>query len=185
MKILVCLSGGLDSATVLAAAIADGHQCRAIAFEYGQFHNIELDRAVELAAHYNVLCRVVMIPEMPKVDDVVFAGRNLVFASIAISIAQADGFDAVAFGCNASDWERFPDCRPEFWRGMDKLAAAYGVRVLTPLIYLSKRDVVDEARRLGVPIDRTWSCYEPQGIHPCGKCLACTTRESALNWKAA
>lgn len=180
MKTIVLFSGGLDSATILAALRAQGDECLALGFDYGQPHRIELDRATELAAHYQTPFEIVAIPAMPRVDDVVFAGRNLVFVSIAIAMAQARGFDRVAVGCNASDWERFPDCRPRFWREIERIAETYGVKVATPLIYMSKTEVVQLARRLAVPIEKTWSCYSPDGDKPCQQCLACKVRAEAL-----
>lgn len=207
MRTIVLLSGGLDSATVLAGCVADRDECLAIGFDYDQPHRIELDAAEEIAAHYGVAFQIIGLPAMlsSKVDEVVFAGRNFILASLAVAIAQARGFDRIAVGCNASDWPRFPDCRPEFWRNVSHCAESYGIAVLTPLIYMSKRDVVEAARKLNVPIEKTWSCYDPQegrllpaeywhlsdferqhyDIHggstrPCGKCLACKTRDEAL-----
>jgi 7-cyano-7-deazaguanine synthase len=180
VKTIVLLSGGLDSATVLAACVHDG-QCLGLGFMYGQRHGqIEQTRAESLARHYDVRFEQVFLPTMPKTNDLVFAGRNLVFASVAISIAQAKGYDRIAFGCNASDWQEFLDCRPEFWGNVRRCGDTYGVEVLTPLIYFSKRDVVEMARKLKVPIDMTWSCYDPKGFEPCGECLACKTRNEAL-----
>lgn len=181
MKTIIPLSGGLDSATVLAGCMAGGDQCHALLFDYGQPHRIELDYAKRLVAHYHIRAETIKLPTIPRINDVVFAGRNLVFASVAIAFAQANGFDRVAFGCNASDWERFPDCRPPFWRLIDDMATnAYGIRVLTPLIYLDKRQVVGQARKFGVPIELTWSCYSPADGKPCNKCLACQVRNEAL-----
>lgn len=188
MKTIVLLSGGIDSATVLAMCKENEHECLAIGFDYDQPHVVELDYASDIAEHYEAPFEVIGLPAMlnAKVDDVVFAGRNMIFAALAIAIAQARGFDLVAFGCNASDWMRFPDCRPAFWRSIKQCAEMYGVRVITPLIYASKIDVIQEATRLNVPLGLTWSCYAPQaepeheGWLPCGKCLACTTRQEAL-----
>lgn len=180
MKTVVPLSGGLDSATVLAGCIAGGDECLALSFEYGQLHQIELQYAKKLATHYGIRHDTIRLPVMSLIDDVVFAGRNLVFASIAIATAQAERYGRVAFGCNASDWANFQDCRPEFWRSVERCAEAYSITVLTPLIYMSKREVVDAARKLNVPIELTWSCYSPQGDQPCGECLACKTRDEAL-----
>lgn len=180
MRTVIPLSGGLDSATVLAACIAGGDECLAIGFDYNQPHKIELSCAVRLARHFDVPFEIVPLPSMPNTDDVVFAGRNMVFASIAVSIAQYRKFGCVTFGCNASDWARFPDCRPEFWRNLGRCAEVYGVSVATPLIYMSKRDVAEAARKLNVPIELTWSCYAPQSGEPCGGCLACQTRNEAL-----
>jgi 7-cyano-7-deazaguanine synthase len=182
MKTIVLLSGGLDSATVLAGCVASGDKCLAIGYDYDQPHRIELDRAQDIAHHYQVPFKVIGLPAMlsAKVDDVVFAGRNLVLASFAIAFAQAREFDRIAVGCNATDWDRFPDCRPAFWKGVKQCARASGVLVSTPLLYLTKREVVEVARQNEVPIDLTWSCYSPQDSQPCGKCLACKTREEAL-----
>lgn len=180
MRTIVPLSGGLDSATVLAGCVASGDECLGLLFDYAQPHRIELKAAENIAMHYEINFERYLLPELPKVNQVVFAGRNLVFASFAIAKAQAENYDRVAFGCNASDWRDFPDCRPEFWRNVERCAELYGVKVLTPLIYMSKRDVVQTALRLDVPIDLTWSCYNPQDEKPCGECLACKTREEAL-----
>jgi 7-cyano-7-deazaguanine synthase len=181
VKTIVLLSGGLDSATVLAGCVASGDECLALGFNYDQPHAIELDYAKSIADYYGVPFTLIGLPGMPKVDDVVFAGRNLILASLAIGIAQARKFNRIAVGCNASDWQRFPDCRPEFWSALERCADAYGVFVVKPLLYMSKRDVVEAARKLNIPIELTWSCYSPQGEKPCGECLACKTREEALN----
>jgi 7-cyano-7-deazaguanine synthase len=180
MKTLVLLSGGIDSAVVLAGCVASGDECLALGFDYEQPHDIELDHAANIASFYNVVFQRSILPRMPLANDVVFAGRNLVLVSHAIAIAQARKFDRVAVGCNASDWPRFPDCRPQFWRDVNRCAEAYGITVLAPLVYLSKRDVVEQARKLNVPIRLTWSCYSPQDGKPCGECLACETRNGAL-----
>jgi 7-cyano-7-deazaguanine synthase len=175
---IVLLSGGLDSAVALA--MIDGERL-ALGFDYGQSHKIELDRAHAIARHYDTPFEVIVLPDvMPKVDDVVFAGRNMVFGAIAIAIAQARGFDRIVFGCNQTDAARFPDCRQDFMVALERVALVYGIGVATPLLHLTKRGVVDMARRLKVPIELTWSCYDPQNGQPCGRCLACETREEAL-----
>lgn len=186
MKILVLLSGGLDSAVVLASLVKE-HECSALAFSYGQKHQIELEYAERLAKRYSVPFEIVELPPMPLVDDVMFAGRNLVLAAHAVAHAQAGGFDAIAVGCNESDWARFPDCRPEFWSSLKRACDAYGVQVFTPLLRMWKGQVVALAKDIAVPIEMTWSCYSPmthwgaprQSV-PCGVCLACTTRKDAL-----
>lgn len=193
-RIIVLLSGGLDSSVVLAAALRDGQECSALAFDYGQRHIVELESAETIAEHFGVPFEVKTILGMgiAKIDDVVFAGRNLLLAAWAVSIAQARGLDAIALGCNGSDWVRFPDCRPSFWGPLrDAAQAAYGITVMTPLLHASKIDVVRAARDLGVPIERTWSCYEPimdpeHGDHQqCGRCLACKVRNEALAYEPA
>jgi 7-cyano-7-deazaguanine synthase len=195
MRTIVLLSGGLDSALVLALCVKEGWECQAIAFDYAQPHVVELEAAQAIAAHYGVELDIVDIyrgVELPKIDDVVFAGRNLIFVAHAVAIAQVRKFEAVAVGCNASDWVRFPDCRPIFWTNLRTCVQdAYGIDLKTPLIHHSKIEVVQAARELNVPIDLTWSCYNPimdpeHGDHmPCGKCLACETRNGALQWSAS
>ena len=177
MKTIVLLSGGLDSAVVLAMHHHD--ECLTLGFDYGQPHLIELDWAERIARHYGTPFERVRVPEMPKINDVVFAGRNLVLASLAVATAQARGYEGIAVGCNASDWLRFPDCRPSFWKALQQCASFYDVRVSMPLIHSSKADVVGMARALDVPVDLTWSCYSPQEGHQCGECLACVTRREA------
>jgi 7-cyano-7-deazaguanine synthase len=180
MKTLVLLSGGLDSAVVLDLMLSEDGGCDALLFDYGQPHKIELDYARRLADSRAVSHRTVELTHMPLVNDVVFAGRNLVLASHAVAIAAAEGFRAVALGCNQSDHDRFPDCRPAFWRAVNEATrSAYGVSVYLPLLRMSKTQVVKLAKDRGVAIDRTWSCYNPQNDKPCGVCLACKTRTEA------
>lgn len=178
MKVLVLLSGGLDSATVLHLMLERGYEVRAVGFDYGQPHAIELRYARQTAERAGVPFEVVDLPYMPKVNDVVFAGRNAVLLSVAAGMAQVLGFDAVAIGCNWTDRERFPDCRAAFMGTMGEvLSEAYGVGVMAPLLQMTKAQVVQEARRLSVP--ETWSCYAPNGEEPCGECLACRVRKEA------
>ena len=184
MKVLVLLSGGLDSTVVLATCMQE-HECSSVGFDYGQKHLIELDRAAQIAKWYKVPFRRIALGSMPLIDDVVFAGRNLVMAATAIAIAQAEGQDAVALGCNESDWARFPDCRPPFWSAVRTAAESYGISVITPLLHVWKGVVVEQARTLGVPIELTWSCYSPRGDEPCGECLACRTRNEACGLSQA
>jgi 7-cyano-7-deazaguanine synthase len=145
----------------------------AVGFDYGQTHGIELDYAERVAGNYDVAFERRRVPGMPRVDDVVFAGRNAVLLSVAAAIAQARGLEAVMIGCNFSDAQRFPDCRPDFIRSMDKaLHGAYGVRVSAPLLTMTKAQIVDEARAASLP--ETWTCYAPtiEG-RPCGVCYSC------------
>ena len=178
MRIIVLLSGGIDSAVVLGALV-ENQECAAVAFDYGQPHRIELNHARKIARHYKVPFQVVKIPKMPLVDDVIFAGRNLVFVSVGVAYAQAKKFDAVAIGCNRDDAERFPDCREKFLCPLQACAEAYGVALVAPLLDFTKREVVARARKGGVPLELTWSCYSGSTV-PCGHCMACRLREEAL-----
>jgi 7-cyano-7-deazaguanine synthase len=159
-KVLVCLSGGLDSALVLDM-MRQTYEVEALLFDYGQPHVIELESARRISERAGIPARLVRLGHVPKVNDVVFAGRNLVLASHAVSIAAAEDFAAVAMGCNQSDWARFPDCRPAFWLAVNNATVdAYGISVVLPLLRMTKSEVVAEARRRGIRIEDTWSCYD-------------------------
>lgn len=165
---LILLSGGLDSALCLhryGAALALG-------FDYGQQHLIELDYAEQLARKYGVPFERRKLDAIAKTDDIVFAGRNAVMLAVAASIAQERGLEQIIIGCNASDAERFPDCRREFLEAMNSaFTAAYDVSVWAPFLMMPKAMIVREAREVGLP--PTWTCYTPKDGQPCGECYAC------------
>lgn len=170
---LILLSGGMDSALCLhryGAALAIG-------FDYGQPHVIELEYAANIAKKYKVKFERHDLTYMPKVDDVVFAGRNAVLLSYAAGIAQSRGLSAAVIGCNFSDATRFPDCRPAFIRSLNEaFKEAYGVTVHAPLLTTSKAQIVAEAKAAGLP--ETWTCYSPKKGKQCGKCYACKSLRS-------
>jgi 7-cyano-7-deazaguanine synthase len=178
--LVVLLSGGLDSATALA--LLKNRAALALGVDYGQPHAIELDYAERIAEYYGVRYMQLDAPALGKSDDVIFQGRNALLLTIGCCAALATGAKGVVIGSNWSDWERFPDCRPEFMSHIGHaLSTAYGVAVLAPFLRMSKAEVAAKAKELGVPIEQTWSCYAPaQGEQPCGRCLACETRAKAL-----
>lgn len=162
---LLLLSGGMDSAVCLKRYGAT----LAIGFDYGQPHKVELEFAERLAEGAGVPFHVVRIPPLPKVDDIVFAGRNAVMLAIGAAIAQAKKLQTVVIGCNFDDAMRFPDCRPEFILAMDKaMTNAYGVGVSAPLLRTTKAQIKREAEGLD-----TWTCYQPKDGRPCGECYSC------------
>ena len=116
---------------------------------------------------------------MEKVNEIVFAGRNAVFLSVAASIAMTEGISTIIIGCNKDDFDLFPDCRISFIRGMNAALAAYSVSVYAPLLSMTKAEVMKVAVAAGVPLEETWTCYRPQSDAPCGTCLACKNREVA------
>jgi 7-cyano-7-deazaguanine synthase len=176
VKSIVCFSGGIDSAVVLAMQVNP----YALIFDYGQPHRIEIEYARQMCGD-EIPHHVIKLPTIPLVNDVVFAARNAVMVSWAAAYAQSVGAEIVALGCNQSDWRRFPDCRPDFWDNIRQAYRhAYGVTVSTPLIHMTKAEVVQKAKDLGVDISATWSCYSPQNEAPCGECIACTVRKDAL-----
>lgn len=176
MRKLLLMSGGMDS-TLIVHTDPDIALCLGI--NYGQPHVAELQKAEETCRKLGVPFRVLTLPTMPKVDDVVFAGRNAVLLAVAASVAQAGGLDAVVIGCNKADYGRFPDCREGFIDGMSEALTAYGVGIEAPLRNKSKREIIDEIKALGVSADETLTCYAPINGVACGTCYSCKGLDDA------
>lgn len=208
---VVLLSGGLDSATVLAIARQSGYTVHAISFRYGQRHTVELERAAWQAQAQAVVQHVVVdidlaqfggsaltsssIP-VPKHDSPEEIGhsipvtyvpaRNTVFLSLALAYAETVGAKDLFIGVNALDYSGYPDCRAEFisaFENMANLATKFGVeghriRIHTPLIALSKAEIIARGLGLGVDYSMTSSCYDPDPMsgRACGRCDACLLR---------
>jgi len=207
-RAVVLLSGGLDSATVLAMAAAEGYENHAMSFNYGQRHAVELTCAAEQAAFRAVEHRVVEIDlrafggsaltaeiEVPKHADVeelseeipvtYVPARNTVFLSYALAWAEVLGANDIFLGVNALDYSGYPDCRPEFieaYEVMANLATVAGVqgrrlRIHTPLIHLTKAEIIQRGLELGVDFAKTTSCYDPAPDgRACGHCDSCLLR---------
>lgn len=208
-KAVVLLSGGLDSATSAAQAIADGYEVMALSFRYGQRHSRELTAASKIAAHLGIKEHFVMevnlsqwggssltdtaqaLPQDGVQPDVIpstyVPGRNTVFLAIALSLAEAKQAEAIYLGINAVDYSGYPDCRPEYLAAYQKLAdlsskvgiEGHAPQLVAPLVLDRKVDIIRKAVRLGVPIAATWSCYQG-GAKPCGVCDSCRIRDEAL-----
>ena len=177
----------------------------ALTFDYGQRHRIELDRAAAVAHHFGAEHLVVRLDasawggsaltdpsiEVPDASDgptdaipvTYVPARNLIFLSVAMGVAEARGVDAVTIGVNALDYSGYPDCRPEFiasFASTAALALKRGVEgdpieVRTPLLDLTKADIVRLGLSLDAPLELTWSCYRGDD-RPCGTCDACELR---------
>ncbi|MGG6267015.1 7-cyano-7-deazaguanine synthase QueC [Leptolyngbya sp. AN03gr2] len=208
-KAIVLLSGGLDSATTTAQAISDGYEAIALSFRYGQRHDRELEAAQVLAKHFNLSQHFVIdvnlaqwggsaltdsaieVPTEGIQADVIpityVPGRNTVFIAIALSLAEAQSAEAIYLGINAVDYSGYPDCRPEYlaaFQMLAQLSSKAGLegkapKLVAPLVIDSKTDIVKRAIALGVPIEKTWSCYQG-GELPCGVCDSCRIRDRAL-----
>ncbi len=208
-KAVILLSGGLDSATAAAQAIADGYEAIALSFRYGQRHERELLAARQVAAALQIQEHFVVdvnlaqwggsaltdenlaVPteglQTEEIPITYVPGRNTVFIAIALSLAEAKGAEAIYLGINAVDYSGYPDCRPDYLAAFQKLAALsskVGVegnapQLIAPLVMDSKVDIVRRAKRLGVPIELTWSCYQG-GETPCGVCDSCRIRDRAI-----
>lgn len=208
-KAVILLSGGLDSATVLAMALADGYEMHALSFRYGQRHSFELDCAAAIAKKAGVK-HVILdldlsrfggsaltsdIPVPKDRNEAEMAGeipvtyvpaRNTVFLSCALAAAEALGTGNIFIGVNALDYSGYPDCRPEYiqaFQTMANLATKGGVEgtmpvtIHTPLLHLTKAQIVEKGMALGVDYAMTTSCYDPtpEGA-ACGHCDACQLR---------
>src|SRR5579863_3212571 len=187
MKAVCLLSGGIDSATCLAHARRSGFECYALSFDYGQRHRIELEAARRVAASLGAAKHVVMSinlrafggsaltgeMEVPKdgVSDGIpvtyVPARNTVFLSFALAWAEVLDASDIFIGVNAIDYSGYPDCRPEYiaaYEHMANLATKAGVEgrtqvhIHTPLIELSKREIIEMAHDLGVDLSLTHSC---------------------------
>ncbi|MBE9030939.1 7-cyano-7-deazaguanine synthase QueC [filamentous cyanobacterium LEGE 11480] len=206
---VVLLSGGLDSATSAAQAIADGYEVIALSLFYGQRHDCELEAAKRIVQHLKIQQHFILdvnlsqwggssltdqsieIPKTGVQADVIpstyVPGRNTVFLSIALSLAEAQNATAIYLGINAVDYSGYPDCRPEYLAVVQQLAMlsskagleGHAPQLVAPLVMDSKVDIVKRALQLGVPIALTYSCY--QGApEPCGVCDSCRIRDKAL-----
>jgi 7-cyano-7-deazaguanine synthase len=209
-KAVVLLSGGLDSATVLAIARSEGFECYALSFRYGQRHAWELEAAKRVAAALgavehriakidlrafggSALTAEIAVPkgrapeEMAHGIPVTYVpARNTIFLSFALAWAEVVGSSDIFIGVNALDYSGYPDCRPEFiaaFEQMANLATKAGVEgrlkltIHTPLIALSKAQIIRRGIALGVDYGLTSSCYDPgpEG-RPCGECDSCLLR---------
>lgn len=186
MKLVVLLSGGIDSTVLLACMLHQGHECVAVSVDYGQDHFRELAAAKEIADHYNVehviIKTGVLNGHAISQNDSVVPARNLVIISLAVAVADTHYATAVAFGANNDDFNGFSDCRPEFIEALDEAVYRSGITcksVLAPLINDTKKQVVELGKQLDAPLHLTWSCYRG-GNQPCGQCGACNLREKAM-----
>jgi len=208
-RAVVLVSGGLDSATVLAIARSEGWQCHALSVDYGQRHRAELDAAARVARALGAVeHRVVSVglsdfggsaltdpgiavPTAPSAGIPVtyVPARNTVMLALALAHAEVIGADALFTGANAVDYSGYPDCRPEFLAAFERLAnlatkrAVEGspIAVKAPLVALSKARIVRRGLDLGVDFSLTVSCYAADGQgRACGECDACRLRREGF-----
>jgi 7-cyano-7-deazaguanine synthase len=195
MAVVTLISGGLDSA-VLAAEMHSKHFCQtALTIDYGQVSRREVACARDVAEayadqHQVIQCKLSRLGPLTGdgripdgvgegVSPVYLPGRNSIFLTLAVSIAESIGADYVAIGCNADDADGFPDCRPAFFDRFNQMLATLGhtCYIAAPLIDCCKAEVVKLGRELGVDFTRTSSCYRGTD---CGRCEACRRRAEAL-----
>ena len=209
-KAVVLLSGGLDSATVLAMARQQGYACHALSVDYGQRHRVELEAAVRVARALGA-----MEQKTVRIDLAAFGGsaltdesiavptqgvkdgipvtyvpaRNTIMLSLALAWAEVLAADDLFFGANAVDYSGYPDCRPEYMRAFERMAnlatkaAVEGRRLTlhTPLISMTKAMIIEQGVKLGVDYGLTVSCYQADAeARACGVCDACRLRRAGF-----
>ena len=207
-KCIVLLSGGLDSATVLKIAQKD-FEVVALAFDYGQRHKFELNAAKKIAKKNSIILNEIKIDlaqfgnsaltddiSVPKNQDIgneipitYVPVRNTIFLSYALAFAEVNEIFDIFIGVNALDYSGYPDCRPEFITAFEKMANegtkfAQGenkIQIHTPLIDLTKAQIITKGIQLGVDYSMTHSCYDPSesGLS-CGQCDACILRKAGF-----
>ena len=204
---VVLLSGGLDSATAAAIAREEGYELHALTVRYGQVHAREIDAARAVARSLGVVRHVELDVDLsvfggsaltgdgviPKDRDLREAripptyvpARNTVFLSLALAWAEVVGARAIVIGVNAIDYSGYPDCRPEYLAAFERLASlatragvqGAELRILAPLVNMSKADIIRRGLSLGINYGLTHSCYDPgPDGRPCGRCDSCRLR---------
>jgi len=205
-RAVLLLSGGLDSYTAGAMAKADGHAIYALTVRYGQVHAREIEAARRVAHALGVVRHLELdvplallggsslvgdgaIPKDRAMEDgtipsTYVPARNTVFLALAMAWAEVVAAEAIVIGVNALDYSGYPDCRPEFLSAFERLAAVAtkaGVegrplRILAPLLTLSKADIIRRGQALRLDYGLTLSCYDPGAVAPCGRCDSCRLR---------
>ena len=206
-KAVILLSGGLDSTTVLAIAKSQGYDCYALSFDYGQKQRSELDSSISIAKKSNVIEHRIMkislsdiggsaltdqsidVPKYSDSDEIPITyvpARNTIFLSFALAWAEVVDCQTIFIGVNALDYSGYPDCRPEFieaFENMANLATKQSVegdriQIKTPLISMTKAEIIKKGLGLRVDYSETTSCYDANTLgEACGECDACVLRK--------
>ncbi|MDP3789332.1 MAG: 7-cyano-7-deazaguanine synthase QueC [Candidatus Omnitrophota bacterium] len=209
-RAVVLLSGGMDSATVLHMALNKGYEADCLIFDYGQRHGKEIGQAVKIAKSAGCNYKIIKLPfswggsrllnkkaRLPKQDvknigkgipPTYVPARNTVFLSVAASMAEATGADAIFIGANAVDYSGYPDCRPGYFKAFKTLlkegtrrgVSGRSIKIITPLIGKTKSEIIKIGSRLKVPYHLTWSCYAG-GKVACMECDSCRLRKKGFD----
>ncbi|MCP4445887.1 MAG: 7-cyano-7-deazaguanine synthase QueC [Myxococcales bacterium] len=206
MRVVAIFSGGMDSTTMLYQLLAEGHEVKAIGFDYGQRHAVELKAAKAIAARSQVAYETVDLQSLgpiiagqssqvnPNVEvpdghysedsmkATVVPNRNMIMLAVAVAHAISIDYDAICYGAHAGDHTIYPDCRAEFVEAMKTsigLCDWKKITLLTPFVDISKADIAAIGGRISVPFEMTWSCYKGGTTH-CGTCGTCVERREAF-----
>ena len=207
MNAVLLLSGGLDSYTAGAIAKSEGYDLYALTVRYGQVHAREIEAARKVARALGAVRHIELdiplstfggsslvgdgaIPkdralDLHEIPSTYVPARNTVFLSLAMAWAEVIRAAAIVIGVNAIDYSGYPDCRPEYLRAFERLASlatkqgveGHALKILAPLLTLSKADIIRRGASLGLDYGLTLSCYDPQPDGtPCGRCDSCALR---------
>jgi len=208
-RAIVLLSGGLDSVTTLAVAQSKGFECSTLSFDYGQRHRAELNAAQKIAEYSAVSVHKVLkinladfggsaltdqtiaVPDVPGegIPVTYVPARNTVFLSLALAWAEVMQANHIFIGVNAVDYSGYPDCRPEYIAAFEKMAnlatksavEGQALRIETPLINMSKAQIIQLGLGLSVDYTQTVSCYQADGLgKACGECDSCRLRRQGF-----
>ena len=210
-KAVILLSGGLDSTTVLAIAKEQNYDCYALSFDYGQKQRSELESSIAIAKKSNVIEHRIMkislndiggsaltdkdisVPKFSDSNDIPITyvpARNTIFLSFALAWAEVVDCQTIFIGVNALDYSGYPDCRPEFIEAFETMAnlatkqSVQGdkIQIKTPLINMTKAEIIKKGLSLGVDYSETTSCYDANSLgEACGECDACVLRKNGFS----
>jgi len=210
-KAVILLSGGLDSTTALAIAKKQNYDCYALSFDYGQKQRSELESSISIAKKSNVIEHRIMkislsdiggsaltdkaidVPKHVESEEIPITyvpARNTIFLSFALAWAEVVNSQTIFIGVNALDYSGYPDCRPEFieaFENMANLATKQSVegnriQIKTPLINMTKAEIIAKGLSLGVDYSETTSCYDANALgEACGECDACVLRKNGFS----
>lgn len=205
-KIIVSLSGGIDSTVTLALAIQQGYECLPVIFRYGSKHGFyESNAAIRIATYYKIIPHIIELASVMKgfksnlmndggdipeghyedesMSKTVVPGRNIIFISILSGLAWSIGAEEVWIGIHGGDHLIYPDCRPEFYYAMRRaieLGTDERIELIAPFLHKKKSDVIKQGIELKAPFELTRTCYKEQEL-ACGKCGSCVERLEAFS----
>ncbi len=204
MKIILIYSGGLDSTTLLYHLKSEKHSIKTISFDYGQRHSKEISCGIEICRSLSINNKVIDISAIKDIfgnnsqtsnidvphghyadenmKKTVVPNRNMIMTSIAAAYAISEKYDAVCIGAHGGDHTIYPDCRKEFLTKLDeslKICDWHKISLIMPFVNKSKTDIVTIGSKIGVPFEKTWSCYKGLDYH-CGECGTCIERKEAF-----
>lgn len=210
-KAVILLSGGLDSTTALAIAKEQNYDCYALSFDYGQKQRSELESSISIAKKSNVIEHRIMkislsdiggsaltdkaidVPKHVESDEIPITyvpARNTIFLSFALAWAEVVNSQTIFIGVNALDYSGYPDCRPEFIEAFETMAnlatkqsvEGNRIQIRTPLINMTKAEIITKGLSLGVDYSETTSCYDANALgEACGECDACVLRKNGFS----